>query len=116
MTKHTAGPWRFDSHRVITEVPISKDRTFGYGCQNDFICDLDDGEYHNYASEDEMVANGQLIAAAPDLLAACEAMVAWGNTPTVYTTEGTRTALQELTNVGVLMRAAIAKAKGGQSE
>lgn len=97
MTKHTAGPWKYNGNKVVTNGQIESDRTFGYGCENDFVCDLDDGEYHNYMSESEKDANGFLIAAAPDLLAVCEFMLERGifNDQLIY---------------------AVRKAKGGQSE
>lgn len=101
MTKHTAGPWKYNGNKVVTNGQIESDRTFGYGCQDDFICDLDDGEYHNYSNSDEMNANGYLIAAAPDLLAACEiALQFCGEYPEVYD----------------LVADAIARAKGRENE
>lgn len=63
-------------------------------------------------TEEEFAAKGNLIAAAPELLAACEAMMAWARTPTIHTVEGVKIALQELAEIGRLTRIAITKAKG----
>jgi len=76
-TQHTPGPWFVDDSSVIAHVPTGSNRVhgYGYGCGSQgFICDLDDGEYHEYNDKNEMRANARLIAAAPDLLAACKAM------------------------------------------
>ena len=97
MANHTPGPWRWSLFSVVTDAPVSANRTYGYGCSDNFICDLDDGEYHNYSDSGEMEANAQLIAAAPDLLAVCESMLERGiyNDQLIY---------------------AVRKAKGEQSE
>jgi len=68
--KHTPGPWESHGSFVITTADVPSGRTFGYGCGNRFICDLNDGEYHEYDSVAEQEANARLIAAAPDLFEA----------------------------------------------
>jgi hypothetical protein len=65
--KFTPGEWKVSGYKVVlSETPCNK-RCSGYGCDNDFICDLDDGEYHEYYDPVEMNANATLIAAAPDM-------------------------------------------------
>ena len=73
MSEHTPGPWITGYSQVVTEYNPTEKRTYGYGCGNDFICDLNDGEYHEYVNMEEQAANARLIAAAPQLLEACEA-------------------------------------------
>lgn len=71
--EHTPGPWKVDENGKGVIAPETKPgsiRTFGYGCSNNFICSLDDGEYHNYSNPKEMKANALLISFAPDLLEA----------------------------------------------
>jgi hypothetical protein len=43
---------------------IAQRRTYGYACDNLFICDLNDGEYHQYADLAEEEANARFIATA----------------------------------------------------
>lgn len=87
--KWTKGAWEaeerinvFPSCGVIVKNPnLPKDRTYGYGCEygygcgNDFICDLNDGEYHEYTNPEEQQANAYLIAAAPDMYAALKSAI-----------------------------------------
>lgn len=74
--KWTPGPWVVDFGSVISQAQsLHKGRTHGYGCGNDFVADLNDGEYHEYTDRDEQDANANLIAAAPDLYKALEGMV-----------------------------------------
>ena len=80
--KFTKGPWKVEADsdgqemRIIApqisyEVqPGERLRTLGYGCGNNFICDLNDMEYHEYTDMEEQMANGELLADAwqlPDL-------------------------------------------------
>jgi hypothetical protein len=77
-SKHTQGPWKVcatGSRVTTTSVNIPDFRTHGYGCGNDFIADLDDGEYHEYTNDREMRANARLIAAAPELLDTLKAIL-----------------------------------------
>lgn len=70
--------WVTDEHDCSVNLGYNPDykRTHGYGCRNKFVCDLNDGEYHEYYREDEQRANAAFIAAAredvPDLLAEVE--------------------------------------------
>jgi hypothetical protein len=69
MAKFTKGPWKTDGHHeVVTDYEPDYQRTSGFGCGNDFICALNDGEYHDYIDgKGEAEANANLIAAAPDM-------------------------------------------------
>lgn len=62
--KASPGPWTTDKSEVYLAYTPNHERTFGYGCDNTFICDLNDGEYHEYKSSGEQVANAEYIAAA----------------------------------------------------
>ena len=75
----TPGPWVVSSEYASgVELGYKPDheRTWGYGCSNDFVCDLNDGEYHEYHNKAEQMANASFIAHArqdiPDLLAEVE--------------------------------------------
>ena len=96
MTKqHTPGPWRIGSRQTSTPSYIDAGKGFNYRLITR-VRDVD---------MDEGKANARLIAAAPDLLAACVEMVA-GN-------------MGQPRGVGVpaldAMRAAIDKATGGEA-
>ena len=65
--KFTRGPWEVVGHHIEAAGEFKEKRCSGYGCNNNFICDLDDGEYHEYWDEAECAANAALIAAAPEL-------------------------------------------------
>lgn len=58
-SQHTPGPWHFDGWQRVR--PVAGDQSG----RND-IC-------HCYEQEGRDIANGQLIAAAPDMLEACRA-------------------------------------------
>ena len=59
--KHTRGPWHFTDH-------MSHDKRLIYGPDGCLVADA--GRIPRRSSE-EMTANALLIAAAPDMLAAC---------------------------------------------
>jgi hypothetical protein len=63
-SKHTPGPWKIDE---ATDLPLAviEDTPEGYG-----VCEMDD-----LRDEDEVFANAQLIAAAPELLLQLKRMV-----------------------------------------
>ena len=75
----TPGPWRAagtNGSHVVTESKVHDDnvgpweqRVAGYGRSSDFICDLNDGEYHEYKDHAEQSANAELIALAPEMAA-----------------------------------------------
>lgn len=70
LTKATPGPWVHSQHGcyVILGYKPEKKRIDGYGA-DDHVCVLDDGDHHQYRSEDEQLANAALIAHAPDDIA-----------------------------------------------
>ena len=75
----TPGPWVVSSEYasgVDLGYKPDHERTWGYGCGNDFVCDLNDGEYHEYNNKAEQLANASFIAHAredvPALLAEVE--------------------------------------------
>lgn len=76
-TKFTPAPWKAEYGSVVTDYKPDTKRIHGYGADNDFVCDLNDGEYHEYYSADEQEANTNLIAAAPELYEALDRLVNW---------------------------------------
>ena len=93
MDEFTPGPWRDDDGTIVAgdgPINIAYTRTV--------IAER----------EAEQRANARLIAAAPDLLAACEAYVAADQMkdPGAY--------LRALDALSIQMRTAIAKARGGE--
>jgi len=75
--KHTPGPWvaEKDGYSVVTTATVAANRVHGYGSGPDFVCSLNDGEYHEYSDAAEQLANARLISAAPDLLAVARAWI-----------------------------------------
>lgn len=73
-TKWTKGPWSLaDENNQTYEVQL--------GSEHNLTCSLNrqDNNTGKFVIErDEMIANGHLIAAAPDLYEALEAMVSYG--------------------------------------
>lgn len=64
-TAHTPGPWIANGHAVEQDKP--KDVYV--------ICSIHGGRFEDDRTESELDSNARLIAAAPDLLAATEAML-----------------------------------------
>lgn len=91
MSKHTPGPWDYDpEHQNVCAT--------GKQVANLWEC---------YPLEPEEIdANGYLIAAAPDLLAACEAFLG-GVGDSLETTD-----IEQQARALVAMQAAVAKARG----
>ena len=61
----TEGPWETDEYASGVNTKAFKytdKRTWGYGCGGDFICDLNDREYHEYGDLVEQTANAAFIA------------------------------------------------------
>lgn len=113
MSKHTPGPWaakRVGLQQWWINAPFG-DPTIGYNFW--------DGLAEVYGSDDwpesgrkVAEANARLIAAAPELLQACEAMIEWDDREEDHAVDfAARMALCE--RAFDLARAAIAKAKGG---
>jgi len=66
MSNHTPGPWEVDSHGIVRDIhrkPIKHASAFI------------EGAYYDNDATEESTANANLIAAAPDLLAALESLV-----------------------------------------
>lgn len=92
--KHTPGPWMVEGRTVYA---LNED---GY---NRFSALVQDA----HTPGDELEANAQLIAAAPELLEALEQFVAWVDAPCESAFSDSQLASA---------RAAIAKATGEQTE
>lgn len=73
--KFTKGEWIVEGCQVVLKEYPEQKRCFGYGCDERFICCLDDGEYHQYHDEKEMEANAKLIAAAPNMFALLKTII-----------------------------------------
>jgi len=103
MKEHTPGPW--------DEMVIGRDNQFiEIENKDQSICTV-----LNFDTDENMFANACLIAAAPDLLAACEAIDA-----ELMHLEASDLALfyqieDEMADVIIKMRQAIAKARGETS-
>jgi hypothetical protein len=97
-TKHTPGPW------IIDDEPMGPCRIVATDSANESVATrcVIIGEVY-YTDLPFGVANAHLIVAAPDLRAACEAMIA-ADTPTLIDDAFTQ------------MRAAIAKAAGATAD
>ena len=103
-TKHTPGPWADHDASCTFEVHEIED---GYGrtiATLDQFHHLEDGDWRR----EEVIANARLIAAAPDLLVACEAAR--------NLIEITITYEAEESHAWQLLSAAIAKAKGNDND
>ncbi len=72
--KHTPGPWRYHDDGWITT---------GDGAAS--ICRVADAKDHVEVSDTQRNADGKLLAAAPDLLAACEEFVRFAELPEIVT-------------------------------
>jgi hypothetical protein len=73
---HTPGPWWVDETKTIGACGVYADVVDSQGDSEgcDVICSL--LAYGKHVSREQRDANARLIAAAPDLLAACEALLA----------------------------------------
>jgi hypothetical protein len=73
MTQHTPAPWYTDGHLVGHVQPGDHETV------KTLIATVTDGQPYNLQNTDEKTrqANAALIAAAPELLAACEYVVKW---------------------------------------
>ena len=99
--KFTPGPWEVAGHHIEAVGDFKEKRCSGYGCNNNFVCDLDDGEYHEYWDEAECAANAALIAAAPELYeCVCDALT------DLEMSEGMRAHFEKV----------LKKARGGRNE
>jgi hypothetical protein len=101
MNKFSIAPWKLahsHSHEYIRYIRDAQGEHIAH------VCDLDDGVANDYT--DEAIGNARLMAAAPDLLAACiEALSLFDDYPDCYESAGTHERLN----------AAIARATGDQT-
>ena len=93
--KHTPGPWRADNGDDGSGIP-------GWNIFGDRVSICSMGDYTEYHKEINP-HNARLIAAAPDLLAACEAVDKMLAGPA---------AMFDLNGMRNILRPAIAKARG----
>jgi len=99
---HTPGPWGVKHQYNVFGITGGAEMCIaacGGGCDTM----RDPEEQHQ-----EMVANALLIAAAPELLAACEALVDWQDTPVSSAAASGMSLLEAIR----LAREAIVRAKG----
>lgn len=97
MSEHTPGPWEAHCFLVVAQKSKGCSKSVAYAGRE--ICHTGEGRGPSEESE----ANARLIAASPDLLAACEAFIeAWDKS---HQLEKTDVAMR-------LARAAITRAKG----
>ena len=103
MTEHTPGPWKATCEMTgyTIETWSVRQITGGYALAEAFWQRTADGRPTHNAE-----ANARLISAAPDLLAACEAVYSSG-----YAYDG-----PEAWDRAELLKAAIAKARGHDAE
>lgn len=102
MNKFSIAPWK--TEQSFCDVDYIRYIRDAQGEHIAHVCDLDDGVANDYA--DQALANARLMAAAPDLLAACiEALSLFDDYPECYESAGT---LERLTT-------AIARATGDQT-
>jgi hypothetical protein len=112
MSEHTPGPWTLLIHvegdPVLNVIRDGTEKYRGSITSAKWIAELDADSLDGECGENE--ANARLIAAAPDLLAACEAVLSnLDHLSDVWGQEGVTRTVQDR------LRAAIAKAKGGES-
>jgi hypothetical protein len=113
MSKHTPGPFEVQD-------PMGSDvglwvvqaglEAYEWSCIAIVPRDEDRSGKH-FITKAEQKANAELLAAAPDLLVALKAMLAWGQEPDP---ESKSVREQQLSNAWQAARAAIAKTEGQQ--
>lgn len=117
-TKHTPGPWKTEDRRyLITDAP--DEGSIGVYAGGFWIADVH-GAHVGPKSRDEADANARLIAAAPELLEALEALLQNAENKAVYISileykecfDSEGNAIAEYSPEMDKARAAIAKAKG----
>lgn len=101
--KHTPGPWTYGEYFVVPAMATGDDGRFS-------IAKVFEPVYHpTGAHREEVCANARLIAAAPDMLAALEAIAEAANAGVIMSGDDyTRDARLVMSQA----RTAIAKAKG----
>lgn len=108
-TKHTPGPWE-----VIEKDQPACIRVYQEGCPGDhpYICEMLFGVHRKPKGNfEQRIHNARLIAAAPDLLAACKRLVAFEKGDGSCLLCGARERCSDTCSVGKA-QSAIAKAEG----
>jgi hypothetical protein len=101
--KHTEGPWRVEAGTYFDPPHSPRLRIFGKNSRE--VCEVVYRTVHEPADSPEPNANANLIAATPDLLAACEAVLRMR----IVCPEDAEQETEAC-------RAAVAKAKGGSGK
>jgi hypothetical protein len=105
--RHTPGPWLSDEHGYIIQAP-ARDNDRCIKIISPWIAAAWEGD-------EEAMANNRLMAAAPDLLAACDAAETMLRClPDTTTNAGGTKSTMTTRRALLLVRAAIAKAEGRQ--
>lgn len=108
MTKHTKGPWMWDSDPIKGD-PLNRLR-YQVVARGKTVTQC------YYSSSDEHAEHdARLIAAAPDLLEALKAAVDCGMVPTTSASEGGASKHSRQVRVADMIRAAISKAEGANT-
>jgi hypothetical protein len=103
-TEHTPGPWTYDREDSII-----------IGTPRLLVADLDpEGVIMEYAPVAQVEANGRLIASAPALLAACEALQTATVVLSNHALAGSDYDSNAVLSALAVARAAIAKARGNK--
>jgi len=116
--KHTPGPWRIattGNYGNIIEAQSGRqnyDFDTGYRTVATFQACESTGRYKE--EEENRIANGYLIAAAPELLEALQAAIECGMVPKSSAAEGGAARHVKQLHVADQIRAAISKATGEQ--
>lgn len=107
MSSHTAGPWKAEASSVSFSLKIVEDKFRGNDIASVWAHNPMSSGAKHMPSMDEMEANARLISAAPELLAALEALLEHAEKYLDFgSVEGKEQAIQ------LASRAAIAKARG----
>jgi hypothetical protein len=119
VSKHTPGPWIIDETKALGAYGVWTDYATHPGHDGAWYGSLVCSVYPHNRSDvprEQRDANARLIAAAPDLLAACKAAARWiaGNTPMVDSSDPILGPIaDEADRIAVAIHAAIRKAEGG---
>lgn len=118
MSEHTPGPWTFDGEEGIVKegvvtpyhgIVTTEQRIAAIYVANDFDFPSSEAEED---FQEEAIANARLIAAAPDLLAACKTALRYLTVQIPYSPS--EQGDSDFVPTVQALRAAIAKAKGDQ--
>lgn len=109
---HTPGPWCVEDPMGPESLWIVQEDKETYEWFPIAVCNMPDEEDHNFTGS-EVVANARLIAAAPELLEAAQAMDQfWKALGAIDEFEGVDADYERFERVAQLAHAAIAKATG----